>query len=108
MTTSVKPHRVLHADVYDTMEFSALVYGGIGGCYWKSLDGEPWCSHGHAVHATACDTTEVRDELLRVGVGTSANDNAVTAINGRRGTGQNDRVSFQEWCEELGILRGES
>jgi hypothetical protein len=101
--------RVLPADVYDTLEFSALVYGGIGRLYWHErgdVYAAPVCIRGHAI--TADPTDEVRRVLDRAEIFCSDSDHAVGVINDRKGRDRSARVAFQEWCAELGIVRGES
>lgn len=109
--------RVFPADVFDTLEFSALAFGGIGaGRYFErerdsinrasALD-RPVCAIGHA-HAVD-PTREVEDTVRRVNIHGDVSDAAVKAINARRGvTPRKSRVSFTDWCAELGVVRGES
>lgn len=106
MTT--KPVRVLPADVYDTLEFSALVYGGIGGGWTTDRDGTPFCAIGHADHVvpSVCEDGPVVVALFGADVDGRMNDWAVAAINARRGRPLLGRVTFEEWAKELGIVRG--
>lgn len=108
MKTATK--RVLPADVYDTLELSALAYGGIGaGRAFDCPDGDPVCISGHIYFAAADlnDEEEMRNALL---LGHEApidvNDPAVRRINRRRGAPLNARVPFDLWRAELGVERG--
>jgi hypothetical protein len=105
----MKTQRVLPADVYDTLEFSALVYGGIGAGWTVDSAGIPLCVIGHADQAVEDDWMDgpVVCALWCVGMSGSVNDGAVGRINERKGAPENTRVTFAEWCEELGIVRGE-
>lgn len=52
MTTMNTPRRILHADVYDALELSALAEGGIGaGQYFEEYvpSSAPFCAVGRAV-----------------------------------------------------------
>lgn len=102
--------RTLPADVYDALELSALVYGGIGARYFWDESGpsrSPCCIYGHA-HALGDNVRadEIFDAFHATGVSTSASDNAVWVINDRRGT-RNQRISFEDWCAEMGVRRGQ-
>lgn len=101
--------RVLPADVYDALEFSALVYGGIGA--GRSFDGPvPVCLFAHAEHAdisfTALDSANISPVFPEYEDGV-ANDPAVRAINARLGNPDRDaRVPFDALMAELNITRG--
>lgn len=109
---AIKAVRVLPPDVYDTLEFSALAFGGIGGerttvTSTLGIDGsDPVCAYGHIRNADCDSGSSVA--LWRADIDMSASDCAVMRINRRKGRFRLDRVSFQEWCEELGVVRGES
>lgn len=104
---------VLPADVFDTLEFSALAFGGIGP-YAVMRAGRPCCAYGHAAFACGeivvssgeAKTTEMGAALWRCGVGVVANDTAVVDINERAGRDLKRRVSFAAWCDEMGVERG--
>lgn len=111
--------RVIPADVYDTIEFVALAYGGIGrGVFARSADGAhvsghdpqahyPVCAYGIAQYAGVDDPyPSCLSEYLWLGIGTDENDRAVAAINRRKGRFTNARVTFREWAKELGVVRG--
>jgi hypothetical protein len=118
-----RPMRELPADVYDTLEFIALMYGGIGrGSYWSyswlGADNEPrpLCVYGLAIEATEQDglsgnpfRNPVAKALAAVGISVLMNDTAVKDILERReiSTGA-ARVPFEDWCAELGVVRGET
>lgn len=110
--------RVLPADVYDALEFSALVYGGIGAGKWDEGAGDdtaPLCIVGHTVYANgdgwdfytlAGNNLVAECDWLRLAEQDS--DDAVRAINLRTASPPNARVSFADWCAELDVVRGES
>lgn len=121
--------RVLPADVYDTLELTALAFGGIG--LWRDFDylpdgavlgylpdgavlplGCPVCVHGLAQFAEGSAVT-VSAALMDAGIRRSDNDNAVVKIVRRRDVGLSElsgdeRVTFKQWAKELGVVRGES
>ena len=101
--------RVLPADVYDALELSAEAFGGIGREWYTDMR-DPLCAYGHA--AFACDAdpfdgmvTEIGRAISAAGITSTANDEAVLAIAGRHSR-PTDRVSFADWCNELGVVRG--
>jgi hypothetical protein len=120
--------RVLPADVYDTLELSALAFGGIGaGQFAQKLPGEqyqpgrqdvasghgaPYCVLGHAAAAESLefrwDNGPVTRALADADLTFCDNDDAVCAINSRRGREQYDRVTFKQWTKELGVVRGDA
>lgn len=92
--------RVLPADVYDTLELSALAYGGIGGRDWTDRHDRPLCVMGHAIEAAPdfrSEYTPFYKALVRANIHLATNDAAVPS---RR------RVSFREWCRRLNVVRG--
>jgi hypothetical protein len=105
-----KRRRVLPADVYDFLELSAEAFGGIG-CGSFTRNGRPCCIYGHAgMNAPNLgDRTElspVRSVLFRARILAWESDDAVRAVSDRT-PGRPRRVTFAEWCEELGVVRGE-
>lgn len=84
---------MLPADVYDTLELSALAYGGIGGGFYFS-HGIPCCPLGHARAAGI-----LWRELFAADINECVNDHAL----GDAG----QRVSFEEWCRRLNVVRSE-
>lgn len=106
--------RVLPADVYDTLELSAHVFKGIGAPEVGEYDGGtiicPICIYGHAAFVTDAFGI-LRDPIARaldeVGIdGSSDSDEAVYRINARKRRPSTSRVTFPEWCAELGVVRG--
>lgn len=108
--------RKLPAVVYDTLEFSTLVYKGVGGGsaflnYMDLRPDVPMCIVGYAEFAA----NEARlwegpicDALRDAGVTASTNDRAVRRINRRKGRKDlHARVSWREYTRELDIVRGE-
>jgi hypothetical protein len=103
---------VLPADVYDTLEFSALVFGGIGAdrCWDYSASGPdaddivPVCIRGHAVCAD--DAEDIGSALDRIGIYFKENDEIVRSVNRRLSREPNDRVPFDEYVREGNIVRG--
>lgn len=127
MSTYHKEPIVLPFDVYDRLAASSKKYGGIGaGCYLDTT-GCPFCAHGHAAkevrREVGLDGKEIvypvfGDSPLSgtgdsgvlgcAGVSVLENDCAVRRINERKGLHNCDaRVSFEEWCAELKVVRGE-
>ena len=106
MSAPVK--RVLPADVYDALEFSALVEGGIGAGRYFVNGGKmvPYCIYGHAYELDRECGSTVLAALANAGVSVSVNDRAVHAINKRRRQPRYARVSFADWCAEMGVERG--
>lgn len=102
--TSMK--RVLPPDVYDALEFSALAFGGIGAGSWGEPD-YPVCSIGHLV-AAEVPGVNLMSRPPVVPVSEDENDDAVRRINRRKKKSGTSRVTFSEWCRELGIVRGAS
>lgn len=90
--------RVLPADVYDLLDFAALVNDGVG------------VGVGHCIHhlSVVYGDFEAFAALSAVDIGGQANDNAVQRINHRRGCAPSAHVSFADWCAELHVVRGES
>lgn len=85
------PIRTLPADVYDTLEQSALKYGGIGaGSYNRG--GRPVCVFGHAHMAKLPDYV-----LIEAGITEDINDAAIDGF---------ERIPFDEWCRRLNVVRG--
>lgn len=103
----MKTTRVLPADVFDTLELSALAYGGIGAGAFFIYDG-PCCIHGHAYEAEGNGDVGISLALRFAGIHPAVNDCAVNRINERKHKKCESRVSFAEWCEELGVVRGEA
>lgn len=112
MTTTTT--RVLPADVFDALEFSALVYGGIGSLRRteereKSFEdlrigvATPRCVFGHALFLDGAGAM-CEEALISVDINVYTNDDAVKAVNERKGGV--GRVSFADWCAELGVERG--
>lgn len=105
--------RVLPADVYDALEFSALAFGGIGaGSYWGECRGEeidkPMCAIGHrwAIAPGEGEDSVTWAAFVSADIEEYVNDAAVRAINARLGKPQDSRVTFEQWCKELNVIRG--
>jgi hypothetical protein len=108
----------LPADVYDTLELAAHAFGGIGAGYYFDLDrttgevlpNKPRCVHGVLGAAVGQNHayTWLNDRVRNLGLTGCKNDDAVEAINRRNGKGLLSRVPFADYCQELGIVRGES
>ena len=106
---SARFKRVLPADVYDALEFSALVEGGIGAgknFVNGGFEVVPYCIYGHAYELDRECGSTVLAALGNAGVSVPMNDRAVHTINERRLQPRNARVSFADWCAELGVERG--
>lgn len=122
--------RILPAAVYDTLEFMALVFGGIGELQdFEDMDADdmgsgddnfncPLCVHGMAVAAVTPGAVIARHDpknpitkaLANVGIGRVTNDDAVHAIIVHYGWENADtpfpRVSWADYCTHLNIVRG--
>lgn len=115
MPNTTKPVRVLDADVYDALELSAMIYGGIGqpDLFSDIPEGPftaPVCILGHCEWADPTPNwrgyvVNAVQDLFTDGAGFNS-DNAVIAINRRRGRPEETRVPFAEWCHETGVVRG--
>lgn len=116
--------RILAADAFDALELSALIFGGIGAdhfatplteCYPDPGTGSPVCILGHAGFVTETDSytaNPVGSALAAAYDGdvwkaAEANNDAVRAINHRRGYLPSARVSWREYTKETGLTRGE-
>lgn len=119
--------RVVPADQYDTLEFAALAFGGIGGGDWFGHAGEdedllngPICVNGLAVSAgivPARKKSAFGDHFIRnepheaiKGLTVGANDDAIDDLQAA-GIGAEDaegewRVPFPAYCKALNIVRG--
>lgn len=108
MTTT----RVFPADVYDYLKGEVAKHGGVGAGEYSSTRWIFWqvpcCIHGYKRH---CEVPWLRDRIETAldssGVSISANDRAVPSINMWRRRALNARVSWSDYCAELGIVRGE-
>lgn len=109
---STQERRALPADVFDTLEFTSLVFGGIGrgaDRVFRGLDAIPCCIHGQAYEAEPEAKSfhgTVTAALYRVGIDRTTNDEAVAKINARRRKPRDTRVPFSLYTKELGIVRG--
>lgn len=101
--------RILPADAYDTLEFSALAYGGIGAGHYFDPKHEdmPLCAIGH-FHAAERSWGMAECAFRNLGLSGNDSDLAVEAINRRRKVRPlRRRVPFRLWARELGIERGQ-
>ena len=103
--------RVLPADVYDTLEFSALAFGGIGRGKMNNRFDIPYCAIGHAQAAcgfsfdggyedSGADPSPITRELEAIGIDWRVNDYVLRDIS------VSTRISFPEWCKALNVVRG--
>ena len=92
------------ADIYDTLELSALRYGGIGRLHVRDVRRWPCCLIGHRGNSGIPWSADA-DELYPT---VYENDGAVYRINVVRGSPRNARVSWAAYCAELNIQRDES
>ncbi len=91
--------RMLPADVYDTLEMSAMAYEGIGrSVYWTGLGNakRPCCVYGHAGWAEPRGSTIIF-ALSQAGI---------TLMGSDRAMGIGRRISFATWCRRLNVVRG--
>lgn len=135
MTTTITAPRTLPADVYDALELSALIHGGVGSCHLAN-DGVPHCIIGHAMFLDGYDPTtqnedHIREDapitaalvqafprlgienayyddsyLVKVRAVEAANDNAVCSIP--LTDIEQQKVTWRRWCKQLNVVRGEN
>jgi hypothetical protein len=94
---------VLPADVYDTLELSALAFGGIGCGQWFDpaiglKDYTPVCPIGHLVAARAIPREYGLTPWSAFGLNTLKNDSLELPPG--------ERIAFAEWCRRLNVVRG--
>lgn len=108
MSGTTKVRCVLPAHVFDTLELSALAYGGIGAEKASDVWGVPLCVAGHAYDAGMVPEGQLGAVtfLSWYGLSVRESDAAVWAINRRRRRVPGARVPFAGWCAELGVERG--
>lgn len=108
----------LPAKVYDALKATADKFGGIGAGHFYAGH-EPLCARGlcweaqgigkrGAYYGSDEGGRPLEDTLEKALGGHSIagpSDAAVQAINARKGTSPNARVSFEEWAQELNIDR---
>lgn len=111
---------ILPADVYDALEFSALVYGGIGAGAYRDYasddyDNEavaPRCILGHGAWITDAGyvgNADVFPVLVAAGIDERFNDTLVhDALKAGKGNPRTMRISFGEYVALAGIVRGEA
>jgi hypothetical protein len=92
---------VLPADVYDTLHFSALAYGGIGGgrAFDDDEDGTPRCLYGHLY--AAADGGDGYATMVD-----QCDDLGLTSTTSDRACPPRGRISFAGWCKRLNVVRG--
>lgn len=114
--------RVLDADIYDTMELVAEAYGGIGAdrTHESYIDQIPLCLNGFCEFVTGSSRlfyNSAACTLLKdfdaIGITYMQNNRAVYNRLGFKGreaysvpAASLRRISWAEWCEELGVVRG--
>lgn len=125
-TKARAPRRVLPPDVYDSIELTALAFGGIGADWLfdvgnepsASPDAIPICVHGCAIFATddarmgAFGTkwlsNDISQALFAAAIDANENDRAVRDINFRLNRPETRPVTFKRWARELGVVRGDA
>lgn len=113
--------RVLPAKVYDALAMSAAMYGGIGPFWYGVGVGNrryvrpestvPICYSGHLLCSGVVTLAQMQlhaptMNTAMYGISELENDEAVCSINARRRRDERTRVSFEEWCAELNVVRG--
>lgn len=98
----------LPEDVYETLHFAALAFGGVGrGTDYALIyeDGEsvlcPNCIHGLANYCAPIGTAKA---LMDAGIYRDVNDVAVARINHRNRKPPRTRVPWEAWCAELNVV----
>ena len=117
MITSTPPTRVLPADIFDALEFSALVHGGIGARQYFAQEDHraPLCIIGHACFLDGRDAPlglswsnsvgGVERAVRQLGLCiVHENDNAVDRLADSEDP--DARIPFDAWCQALGVVRG--
>ena len=109
--------RPLDPDTYDTLELGALAFGGIGRGAFVYITRDSGTTEETLTPCCALGIVAVVEgeggyfsspgsqALYAIGVDIFENDAAVARINERRRRAPCARVSFAEWCEELGVVR---
>lgn len=101
----------LPEELYETLHFAALAFGGIGA--YKDFEGRALKSCPVCIHGLARICQRERDTIFKgashdlVGVyqiPRARNDDAVSAINRRKGLDCRARVTWEEWCAELNVV----
>lgn len=96
--------RTLRARTYDAPEFASLAFGGIGAERGHTRNSIPYCVFGYC----SIDPTDQMITDLQDVMNVNDNDYSVRAVNIRKKKQHlNARISFADWCKELGIVRGE-
>lgn len=112
----IVPHdniqRPLDADVYDTLEFAALMFDGIGaGKFWKmnySLDTgveSPVCIAGYVEFCGIINEWSVGSIIPNLDI--TLNDSALMRIFGVNDYRQH-RLSWEDYCKLFNITRKEN
>lgn len=101
--------RVLPAEVFDALQMSAAMYGGIGAFDRFTTNGVPICYVGHLEYAGLSTVPHCDVHGERYGIAMRDNDHAVANIARRHGQFGDSgyRATFEEWANELGVCRGE-
>jgi len=113
------PRRVLDPRAYDTLRAMAEKHGGIGygllyeNVYRKDSPLSAWALLESGLGGDKDAVWEALHLLTNAKLAGSNEEIAVRTIIKRKGTpnGPHDphpRVTFGEWCEELGVVRGET
>lgn len=104
--------RVLPADVFDTLEFMAIGFGGIGAdSLFEDDHDTPKCVFGMAATAVG-DQDEDKEMFIALsaaGITVDINDTIVHRINRKKGFGlgnRSHRVTWNQYCTALNIVRG--
>ena len=128
------PQRVMAADVYDALELSALIHGGIGtDCFdvvGPDSESVPCCIMGHAMWLDGTLSTWLQGPAGEVEHGVAkafgvtlpntpsrfkaaaediydANDCAVTTAIECNLANEQSKISWRQWCQRLSVVRGE-
>lgn len=101
--------RVMNARIYDVLEGAVAVGGGIGADYgWDGENDKPLCIYGYTSMLREELFMSIQRELGSLGILPLDSDQAVYAINKRNNPDNpRARVSFQDWCSELNVVRQE-
>lgn len=104
----------LPADVYDALEFAALVWGGVGKGNYYTGDGEPCCIRGlaEAVDDAPDDISwwcydGQQPQTVNQHLSRAFYPETVSQMNDEIFADTEDQIPFDEWCKRLNVVRGE-
>jgi hypothetical protein len=97
----------LPARYYDAIKEQADGYGGIGSGDYEDEDYHPLCAFGMIANACHVKGEEFDSVALAKFFTPQDNDRAVASIRKREGLKWEDRIPFEKWAAEMGLVRGD-